>query len=391
MEGKLKVVTIVGARPQFIKAAPINRELARAGVEEILVHTGQHYEYGMSQSFFDALRMPTPKYQLEVGQLGQGNQTGQMLARLEGVLISERPDWVLVYGDTNSTLAGALAAAKLRIPLAHVEAGLRSFNPRMPEEVNRMVTDHLSSLLLVPTNLAVENLRREGICSHVHIVGDVMYEAAIQHHEMGQADSTILKQFGLKPKGYLLITVHRAENTDDPERLDGIVAAVRELCKDRIIVWPLHPRMRSHAKEMGLLSIENLVLTEPATYFEMLQLESNAAVVMTDSGGVQKEAQWLETPCVTLRDETEWVETVTAGWNRLAGTNRGSIVAAVLEASRPNTAPVYCTCGVSRAIAELLINGSQDSPTPLKGEYCEYLDRQSICNNVSAGRSLSPL
>jgi UDP-N-acetylglucosamine 2-epimerase len=351
----MKIVTIVGARPQFIKSSPVSRELLLAGAEEVMIHTGQHYDPLMSQVFFETFRMPRPKHELGVGSGNHGHQTGKMLAAVEDILMSERPDWVLVYGDTNSTLAGALAAAKLHIPVAHVEAGLRSYNRRMPEEINRVLTDHMATLLLVPSEVAQENLRREGISEGVRLVGDVMYDAAMEHREIARENSRILAQMGLEPKGYMLATVHRAENTDASERLSGIAAAFRELCTTETIIWPVHPRTRKYLHDIGLESIANLRLIDPVSYLDMLQLEDNARVVLTDSGGVQKEAQWFETPCVTLRDETEWVETVALGWNQLAGTNCAAIVAAVRRACRPEGTPAYCTPGAAGAIANLLM------------------------------------
>jgi len=351
---QLKIVTVVGARPQFIKSAPVSRELARVGVDEIMVHTGQHYDPSMSQVFFDTFRLPRPKHLMEIGSGSHGHQTGKMMAAVEDILLSERPDWVMVYGDTNSTLAGALAAAKLHIPVAHVEAGLRSYNRRMPEEINRVLTDHLAAMLLAPSIVAHENLLREGITEGVHVVGDVMYDAVIENREIAHEHSKIMLELGLVPKGFILATAHRAENTDAPERLGGIASALRELCEMETIVWPVHPRMRKHLRECGLDSVARLLLTDPAPYLDMLELENNARVVMTDSGGVQKEAQWFETPCVTLRDETEWVETVEAGWNQLAGTDCESILAAMRNAQRPIGPPVYCTPGASGTIAKLL-------------------------------------
>jgi UDP-N-acetylglucosamine 2-epimerase len=313
----MKVVTVVGARPQFIKAAPMSRALRRQHTE-VLVHTGQHYDYGMSQVFLDELDMPEPDVNLGIGSGSHGRQTGEMLIGLEQVLTAQRPEWVLVYGDTNSTLASALAAAKLGIPIAHIEAGLRSFNRAMPEEHNRVLADHCSDLLFCPTQTSVDNLGREGITRGVHRVGDVMYDAALEHGATARQRSTILDQLRLTPRGYALATIHRPYNTDDPSRLQEILAALGSL--DLPVVFPIHPRARDR---LGLLgnpqsAIRNLKSADPLGYLDMLALEQAAALILTDSGGVQKEAYFFGVPCVTLRPETEWVETVAAGWNRLA-------------------------------------------------------------------------
>jgi UDP-GlcNAc3NAcA epimerase len=333
----LKVVTIVGARPQFIKAAPVSRALRQVHTE-VLLHTGQHYDENMSAVFFDEMLIPPPDYNLGVGSGPHGQQTGQMLMDVEQVLLEEAPDWVLIYGDTNSTLAGALTAAKLHIPVAHVEAGLRSFNRRMPEEINRILADHVADLLFCPTQTAVDNLAAEGITKGVHLVGDVMQEALLWAAERAEVRSRILEQLGVDDKGYLLATVHRAENTDDPVRLRGIMAAFAQL--DEIIVFPVHPRTRKALAELGLTDgIPNLILIEPVGYLDMVRFEQAARLILTDSGGIQKEAYWLGVPCVTLRNETEWVETVDAGWNVLAGVGGGQIIEAVEKLQPPDTQP----------------------------------------------------
>ena len=328
----MKIVTIVGARPQFIKAAAVSRELRRHH-REVLVHTGQHYDGNMSQVFFDELEIPRPDYNLEIGSGGHGAQTGAMLSAIETVLLKEKPDRVLVYGDTNSTLAGALAAAKLHVPVAHVEAGLRSFNQRMPEEINRILTDRVASLLFCPSPTAVDNLAAEGIRAGVHLVGDVMYEALMHAVAVARAKSDVLARLGLVPGGYALATIHRAENTDDPARLAGIIAALREVSGRLPVVFPAHPRTR------GKLAVpatgKDLRLIDPLGYLDMVKLETEAAVILTDSGGIQKEAYWLRVPCVTLREETEWVETVRQGWNVLAGADREKIVRCAANATRP--------------------------------------------------------
>lgn len=377
----LKLLNIVGARPQFIKVAPVLRAIGKYNethsgnpIREILVHTGQHYDYEMSQVFFDELGLKDPDYHLGVGSGSHGQQTGEMLKRIEEVLSKEKPDIVMVYGDTNSTLAGALAAAKLHIPVAHIEAGLRSFNKRMPEEVNRILTDHISDFLFCPTETAVQNLKREGftnVLNDGHLLpipfnegllpaarpvvvntGDVMYDAVLQYAELAESKSTILYQLHLveelshereerkKPnernrsvEPYVLATVHRAENTNDPERLKSIFEALVRIAKEGLtVVFPIHPRTRKAAEILGL-SLSGVRVLEPVSYLDMLILEKHARVILTDSGGVQKEAFFFKVPCVTLREETEWVETVKNGWNVLAGCDTDRIVQAVLRFS----------------------------------------------------------
>lgn len=313
----LTVLTVVGARPQFIKASPVSHALiAQGGFREILVHTGQHFDAAMSDVFFEELDIPPPAHNLEVNSLGHGAMTGRMLEKLEEVMISEKPDWVLVYGDTNSTVAGALAAAKLHIPVAHVEAGLRSFNRRMPEEINRVVADHVSAMLFCPTRTAVANLSTEGITKGVHHVGDVMYDVTLAAVERARGRSKILETHSLTPKGYAVATIHRAENTDDPERFARVIQWLSDRAQETPIVMAVHPRTRKLMEKSGLTP-EGVRLVEPLGYLDMAWLTHNAAAVFTDSGGLQKEAYFHRVPCVTLRDETEWVETVSAGWNRL--------------------------------------------------------------------------
>lgn len=321
----MKVVSIVGARPQFVKAAPVSREIRRKN-SEILVHTGQHYDDNMSAAFFRALGVPAPDINLGVGSGPHGKQTAQMLAGLEDVLVDSRPDVALVYGDTNSTLAGALAAAKLHIPVAHVEAGLRSFNRRMPEEVNRVVTDHVSSLLLCPTQTAVDNLQKEGLVDGVHLVGDVMYDSALASAQAARKRD-VMSRLRLRPDGYLLATVHRAENVDDPKRLGSILSAFASA--DAPVVFPVHPRTRKAIKDAGLSPAGSVMLLEPVDYLDFLALLMKARKVLTDSGGVQKEAYFFGIPCITLRDETEWIETVEDGWNAVVGTETADIVDAI--------------------------------------------------------------
>jgi UDP-GlcNAc3NAcA epimerase len=329
----MTVLTIVGARPQFIKAAPVSRAFLDAGIREILVHTGQHYDVGMSDVFFEELGIPKPEVNLGVGSGSHGWQTGRMLEGIEALLQEHLVDWLLVYGDTNSTLAGALAAAKLHIPVAHVEAGLRSYNRRMPEEVNRVLTDHVSAALLAPTETAVENLIREGIPEdRIHHVGDVMYDAALYFGERAESRQGILADYELSTGEYVLATIHRAENTDDPARLEIILGALAETAEQMPVVLPLHPRTRSKLK--GAASsrlLESLMTIEPLGYLDMVMFEKNARLVVTDSGGVQKEAFFHRIPCVTVRDETEWIELVKMGWNRLAPPVNVASVRAAIE------------------------------------------------------------
>jgi UDP-GlcNAc3NAcA epimerase len=323
----VKIVSIVGARPQFIKVAAVGRVL-RERHREVLVHTGQHYDYEMSGVFFDGLELPQPESNLEVGSGSHGAQTSAMLHGIEEVLLRERPDYVLIYGDTNSTLAGALAASKLSVPVAHVEAGLRSFNRRMPEEINRVVADHLSDLLLCPSDTAVRNLAVEGLTRNTHLVGDVMLDVLNwAQNRLASKPSDILSRLGLAKQHYILATVHRSENTDTPARLAAIVNAFNLL--HETIVFPIHPRARKAIAGAQLRIAEHVRLIDPSGYLDMVALTKAARMVLTDSGGLQKEAYWLGVPCLTLRDETEWVETVDAGWNRIVGCDSGKIIEAV--------------------------------------------------------------
>lgn len=394
----MKIISIVGARPQFIKVMPLiraieknnksgNPRVPRNQIQHILVHTGQHYDYEMSKVFFVELNIPEPDYNLGVGSGSHGQQTGEMLKKIEKVLIKENPDWVLVYGDTNSTLAGALAAKKLHIPLAHIEAGLRSYNREMPEETNRVLADHCSDILFCPTENAVKNLKKEGftniinngklvkvsskspIVNHqssnltsprtadlcggergrvrgklpnnlitqspiVINVGDIMYDALLMCLPIAEKKSKILKKLDLKPKEYYLATIHRAENTDNTERLINILKALIEISKHKPVVFPAHPRTKKVILSNMLLSTcySQLRIIKPVSYLDMLILEKNALKILTDSGGVQKEAYLLKVPCITLRDETEWIETVEAGWNVLTGCYPVKIVQATLKA-----------------------------------------------------------
>jgi UDP-GlcNAc3NAcA epimerase len=337
MRNNRKIATVVGARPQFIKASVVSRALKESeDFSEIMIHTGQHYDTQMSENIFKELEMISPKYNLSVGSGNQSYQTGEMMKRIEDVLIEEAPAAVIVYGDTNSTLAGALTAAKLNIPVAHIEAGLRSFNRRMPEEINRIVADHVSSLLFCPTEAAMSNLRAEGIHRRSYKCGDVMYDVALQYSDYAERKSRILESMNLSPNDYLVATVHRAENTDSQERLSRIMEGLSFLGKEMNVVMPLHPRTRKMIGQYGLeKEMRNLHTMEPAGFLDMMRLVMNARVVATDSGGVQKEAYFHRIPCVTLREETEWVETVNAGWNSLVELNSSeSVVHAVHSAIR---------------------------------------------------------
>ncbi len=363
----MKIMTIVGARPRFIKAAAVNRAIQtfskrsetrlyeKDRIQGILVHTGQHYDYLMDKIFFEELQLPTPDYHLGVGSGSHGRQTGIMLERIETVLQKEKPMVVMVYGDTNSTLAGALAAAKLNIPVAHVEAGLRSYHRAMPEEINRLLTDHLSTLLFCPTDQAVRNLLKEGIKDGrpglVKNVGDVRYDSILYYSKMAEKKSTILKDMNLcfstlnsvraihelpvhRTLNYYLATLHRAENTDDPRVLKSILKALNEIGRNTSVILPLHPRTKKMMKVHHPFSFKNIKFIEPVSYLGMLQLEKKAKAILTDSGGIQKEAHWLKVPCFTLREETEWVETVKSGWNVLVGTGMKRIVKEVSHTER---------------------------------------------------------
>ena len=350
----LKILTIVGARPQFVKAAVVSRPL-RERHHEVLLHTGQHYDAAMSDRFFREFDIPAPDYELAVGSGSHGVQTAQMLIGIEQAIERERPDRVLVYGDTNSTLAGALSAAKLHVPVAHVEAGLRSYNRLMPEEVNRVIADQLSDLLFCPSEQAVRNLANEGITRGVHVAGDVMADALLRFggSDDMRAQENWLKQIGAVRGQYFLATVHRAQNTDDAGLLAGIVRALGALSAP--VILPAHPRLREALKRHGIVAGHNVQLIDPVGYFEMIALERHARAILTDSGGVQKEAYWLAVPCVTMRDETEWVETVEAGWNVLTGADETKIVEAVRRLNPPAARPpLYGEGGAAQAIVDHL-------------------------------------
>ena len=325
----MKVLTVIGARPQFVKAATVSRALKKSGIEEVIVHTGQHHDQNMSQVFFDEMEIPTPHYNLEIQGLNHGAMTGRMLEKIEEVLIREKPDYVLVYGDTNSTLAGALAAVKLHIPVAHVEAGLRSFEMKMPEEVNRILTDRISKFLFCPTQTAVDNLEKEGyknIDCEIILSGDVMYDAVLFYRQKIKTHSTIIQKENLEGKPFVLATIHRAENTNDPKRLKEICDALNEIQKERQVILPLHPRTKAYLHSQNLKL--DVKVIDPVGYFDMLALLENCSLVMTDSGGLQKEAYFFNKYCITLRDQTEWVELVQAGSNFIVGADKSKILSA---------------------------------------------------------------
>ena len=360
----MKIMTVIGARPQFIKAAPVGAAMKAAGCEQVLVHTGQHYDYGLSQMFFDELGIPNPDINIGAGSGKHGAQTARMLVGLEEAIESSGPDFVLLYGDTNSTLAGALAAVKLHVPVAHVEAGLRSFNRGMPEEINRIVADAIADLLFVPTTQAVANLAREGVAGEkVHLVGDVMYDAALIHGERAEKMSDVLDRLNIRKGGFVLATVHRAENTDDPRRAGTIFKAFARVAEKIPVVLPLHPRTRGVLEGLGLLeeAQRRLVLTDPVGYLDMIKLERSAAVVATDSGGVQKEAFFQGVPCVTLRDETEWVELVEMGWNRICSpTSVEAVADAIVSAvgTKGRSENPYGDGRASEKIVQVLMSGT---------------------------------
>ncbi len=362
----MKLLTVVGARPQFIKAAVVSRAIARANearrgmpaLEEVIVHTGQHYDDDMSEVFFRDLEIPRPAHNLGVGSGSHGLQTGRMLEAIETVIERESPDCVLVYGDTNSTLAGGLAASKLRVPVAHVEAGLRSFNRDMPEEINRVLVDHLAAILFCPTEGAVKNLNCEGIVRGVHCVGDVMYDSLLHNLEWAKSGAHILLRLGLQPGSYALATIHRAETTRQAEELRRLISCLGAVGLP--VILPLHPRTRKVLeRDVARLDLGQVRLIPPVSYHDMLSLERHARVVVTDSGGVQKEAFLLRVPCVTLRNETEWRETVDAGWNRLAGTDPAAVEEAIhasLAQVPPSPGSPYGVGRAGEAIVEVLLN-----------------------------------
>ena len=349
----MKIISIVGARPQFIKCAPLSKELRKTN-EEKIINTGQHYDLEMSEIFFKELDIPHPDYNLGIGSGTHGEQTGRMLIDIEKILMHEKPDFVQVYGDTNSTIAGALAASKIGIRVAHVEAGLRSFDRSMPEEINRILTDHISSLLFCPTPQAVTNLKNEGIVSGVHMVGDVMQDALLTYSAAAGKVSNILTKLDLNVNEYFVITVHRPGNTDNKENLRSIIEALKRF--ERKVVFPVHPRTEKYLKEYGFWEKmpSNVIVTKPLGYLDMLHLMNNAEKILTDSGGIQKEAYMLGKPCITLRENTEWVETVDAGWNVLVGADMEKIVKAVEDQRVPDGRPLLYGENVCEKIAGII-------------------------------------
>jgi UDP-GlcNAc3NAcA epimerase len=340
----MKIVTILGARPQFIKAAAVSRSIRQHNknsdnyIKEIIIHTGQHFHKNMSDDFFTELEIPQPDYNLKIANLSHGAMTGRMLEAIESVLKIQKPNLVLIYGDTNSTLAGALAARKMHIPVAHVEAGLRSFNMRMPEEINRIIADRLSNYLFCPTRTAVNNLSNEGVTEGVHNVGDVMYDVNLYYRERAKQQKD-LKQWGVRKGQYALCTIHRAENTDDISRLKSILEAFRYIALKNPVLFPIHPRTKKLLRSMGKEKwLDGITILEPVPYLEMLGLEMSAKVILTDSGGIQKEAFFHNVPCITLRDETEWVETVSTGNNVVVGSDKTAIISAYNKAKKNNIA-----------------------------------------------------
>lgn len=366
----MKIATIVGARPQFIKAAAVSREIAgRSGIEEIIVHTGQHFDRNMSDVFFKEMQIPTPHYFLDINSVSHGAMTGRMLERIEEVLLKEQPDIVLVYGDTNTTLAGALAAKKKHIKVVHVEAGLRSFNMKMPEEVNRVLTDRISDVLCCPTDNAVQNLQREGFdrfpCT-IAKTGDVMLDAALYYSGYSSSRSTIIDRLNLQKRDFILCTIHREENTNDLARLSFILSALNAISKTIAIVLPLHPRtaklIDQHKIEMDFQPLD------PVGYFDMLELLKKTRLVMTDSGGLQKEAYFFAKPCVTLRDESEWVELVQGGYNMLAGADRKRIqecFSTMISRTMAFDPALYGNNAASRTIVDILLHMRDKNPVEL--------------------------
>jgi UDP-N-acetylglucosamine 2-epimerase len=347
----VRVLSVVGNRPQFVKSAPLSLAV-RERAEEVVLHTGQHYDRELSAVFFEELGLPEPDYRLEAGGGTHAQQLARMLPGIEAAIETVRPDWVLVYGDTNSTLAGAIAAGKLDVPVAHVEAGLRSFDRTMPEELNRILVDRIARLLLCPADVAVANLAAEGIVDGVHQVGDVMLDANERLAPIARERSRALAEAGVEPGGYLLLTLHRPGNTA-PEALARVAAALARL--EEPVVFPIHPRTATALARLGIHLPPGVRAAPPASYLDFAALASQARLVLTDSGGVQKEAYWYRVPCVTLRDTTEWVETLATGWNRLVGTDADAIVAAVATAEPgPSHPPLYGDGHASERIAELL-------------------------------------
>lgn len=354
----MKLMTVIGARPQFVKAAVVSRALKSAGIEEVLVHTGQHFDKNMSDVFFDELGMSRPVHNLGIGGGSHGENTGRMIEAIEKLLVSAKPDGVLVFGDTDSTLAATLAAVKVHCPVAHIEAGLRSLNRRMPEEINRVLTDHASDLLFAPTIGAVENLIKEGIeQKKIKLVGDVMYDAALYYGQIAEEKSDVLSRLGLEGREYILATVHRADNTDSLTKLNVIIGALGSLGLPCVL--PVHPRTRKKMEGWGLVAGDNVILIDPVGYLDMVRLEKSASLILTDSGGVQKEAFFHRIPCVTLRGETEWNELVAAGWNVLCPPDSVAAVVSAVQSSRHRLGDEIAPYGrgdASKLIAEEIVS-----------------------------------
>ena len=353
----MKIVTILGARPQFIKASMVSKEIAQyRDIKEVIIHTGQHFHENMSNIFFKEMEIPEPKYNLEINTLPHGAMTGRMLEEIEKTLQKEQPDWVIVYGDTNSTLAGALSAVKMHIPVAHVEAGLRSFNRKMPEEINRVLTDHLCDICFAPTTTAIDNLRMEGISEKkTRLVGDVMFDATLYYGSAANQDLKFLKKLDLHNGSYVLATIHRPENTDHPERLKSIVEALNQINSSNTVVLPIHPRTRSKFLQQKIKT--DFIIMDPVGYLQMLTLIKNSRIVLTDSGGLQKEAYFLKKCCVTIRNETEWVELVEHGNNVLAGSDKAMIIDSfekMLEVNADFSQKLYGDGNTSKLIIENL-------------------------------------
>ncbi len=363
----IKIFTIVGARPQFIKASILSRLIRsdkwKKHINEVIVHTGQHYDKNMSDVFFSEMGIPEPNYNLNIGSATHGKMTGELIIKIEEILINEKPDFVLVYGDTNSTIAGALAAAKLHIPIIHVEAGLRSFNKKMPEEINRILTDHLSKILFCPTKLSIRNLKNENIVKDVYLVGDIMYDAAIFYGNRNN-NYNLIEELGLEKKKYILATIHRAENTDNKQKLKNIFNAFRKISLTEKIIIPMHPRLKKSMQEIGLYnvlcSIKNIINIDPIGYIDMIELEKNSKIIITDSGGIQKEAYFHGVPCITLRDETEWIETVENGWNQVVGTDEDRIADAISNVKKGTKIDEYGDGTTAEKILNKILDYSKE-------------------------------
>jgi UDP-GlcNAc3NAcA epimerase len=349
-----KILTIVGARPQFVKAAVVSKALSKVNIQEEIIHTGQHYDYNMSTVFWKELNIPAPSVNLEIGSGQHGSQTGQMMEQIEKIILSAelKPQALLVYGDTNSTLAGALVASKLNIPILHIEAGLRSFNKEMPEEINRILTDHVSDLLFCSSDTGVKQLKKEGLTKGVHNCGDVMYDAVKIFSKIAEKKIDLSNITSLKSGSYSLATIHRPSNTDTPENIKSIVEAFSDIKQP--IIWPVHPRNKTRIAQLTVP--QNLILIDPVSYLEMLLLIKHSEKVLTDSGGLQKEAYWLQKQCITLRNETEWIETLNGDWNTLVGSNKIKILRAFNDSPKSNWVPLYGNGKASEKIASQILD-----------------------------------